>query len=263
MSEGSLSDSQCSVCFGLTRLDHAMHQSGGITTNNSFETDLQTKAEGAARLLFAGAFTKGLRPVPYIEHLGGVARLVADHGGADEQIAAAWLHDAVEDKGGIAVLAEIRKFWGETVSAIVEACTDSWVAKGVTKENWLTRKVRYINHIASAPPEYVIVCAADKLDNVKRCSDDYALDGEVLFEAFNEESGRGGQLWYYRRVTEELVKRGVDTGGLLEKLESSLSEWLAAVQAGNAGIDLESEFDRWCKTETETLPNVGEAPGRL
>ena len=240
-----------------------MHRAGGITTNNSFETDLQTKAEGAARLLFADTFTKGLRPVPYIEHLEGVAASVVVHGGSDEQVAAAWLHDAVEDKGGVAVLVEIRKFWGETVSAIVEACTDSWVAKGEPKEDWIPRKVRYINHIASAPPEYVIVCAADKLDNVERCSDDYGLDGEALFKAFNRDSGRGGQLWYYRRVTEELVKRGLDTGGLLEKLEISLLEWLDAVQANNADVDLESEFDGWCKKESETLPTVGEAPGRI
>ena len=240
-----------------------MHRAGGITTNNSFETDRQTKAKAEARRLFAGDFTKGLRPVPYIEHLEGVAASVAVHGGSDEQVAAAWLHDAVEDKGGAVRLVEIRKFWGETVAGIIDACSDSWVEDSKDKEDWLTRKVRYINHIASAPPEYVIVCAADKLDNVKRCSDDYGLDGEALFNAFNRDSGRGGQLWYYRRVTEELVKRGVDTGGLLEKLESSLSEWLDAVQAKNAGIDLESEFDGWCKKETETLPNVGEAPGRL
>jgi hypothetical protein len=234
-----------------------------MTTKNSFETDLQTKAEGAARLLFADTFTKGLRPVPYIEHLEGVAASVVVHGGSDEQVAAAWLHDAVEDKGGAERLDLIVTEYGSTVAAIVEACTDSWVADGVTKENWLTRKVRYINHIASAPPEYVIVCAADKLDNVERCSDDYGLDGEALFKNFNRDSGRGGQLWYYRRVTEELVKRGVDTGGLLERLESSLAAWLDTVQAKNAGVDLESEFDGWCKTERETLPNVGDAPGRI
>ena len=240
-----------------------MHQAGGITATNSFETDLQTKAEGAARLLFVGDLTKGPRPVPYIDHLERVARLVAVHGGADEQTAAAWLHDAAEDKGGADVLLEIRKLCGETVSSIVDACSDSWVVEGVPKENWIPRKVRYINHIASAPPEYVIVCAADKLDNVERCHKDYVIDGETLFKSFNKDSGRDGQLWYYRRVTEELVKRGVDTGGLLEKLESSLSEWLDAVQAGNAGVDLESEFDGWCKKERKELPTVGVAPGRL
>ncbi|AKL73859.1 HD domain [Actinobacteria bacterium IMCC26256] len=240
-----------------------MHQSGGITTNNSFETDRQTKAEAEARDLFDGDFTKGLRPVPYIEHLEGVAASVAVHGGSDEQVAAAWLHDAVEDKGGAVRLDLIVTEYGSTVAAIVEACTDSWVEDSKDKENWLTRKVRYINHIASAPSEYVIVCAADKLDNVNRCREDYLIDGEALFNAFNRDSGRGGQLWYYRRVTEELVKRGVDTGGLLERLESSLSEWLDAVQAKNAGIDLESEFDGWCKTERDTVPTVGEAPERL
>lgn len=240
-----------------------MHRAGGITTNNSFETDLQTKAEAEARLLFAGDFTKGLRPVPYIEHLEGVAASVADHGGSDEQVAAAWLHDAVEDKGGAAVLEDIRKLCGGTVSAIVDACSDSWVAEGETKEDWILRKVRYVDHIASAPPEYVIVCAADKLDNVNRCREDYLIDGEALFKTFNKDSGRGGQLWYYRRVTEELVKHGVDTGGLLERLESSLAEWLDAVQVKNAGVDLEAEFDGWCERERETLPTVGQAPGRL
>jgi hypothetical protein len=123
--------------------------------------------------------------------------------------------------------------------------------------------VRYINHIASAPPEYVIVCAADKFDNVERCRKDYANKGDALFARFKPESGRGGQIWYYRRVTEELVKRGVDTGGLLERLEISLSEWIDAVQAKNAGVDLEAEFDRWCEKERKELLDLGEAPGRL
>ena len=248
-----------------------MHWAGGITTNNSFETtrapdtviELENNAatlQDWARDWAAELFGETSHD---FEHFARVAGLVANHGGSDEQIAAAWLHDTVEDKGGAPVLLKIRKDYGETTCAIVDACSDSWVVKREDKENWIPRKVRYINHIASAPPEYVIVCAADKLDNVNRCREDYLIDGEALFNAFNRDSGRGGQLWYYRRVTEELVKRGVDTGGLLEKLESSLSEWLDAVQAKNAGIDLESEFDGWCKTERDTVPTVGEAPRRL
>lgn len=247
-----------------------MHRAGGITTNNSFETAgesdvtfapesgesiLQDWAKHWVTELFADSESD-------LEHFERVAGLVAFHGGSDEQVAAAWLHDVVEDKGGSAVLAEIRKLCGETVSAIVEGCTDSWVADREFKEDWIPRKVRYINHIASAPPEYVLVCAADKLDNVERCRKDYAIIGDALFARFKPESGRGGQLWYYRRVTEELVKRGVDTGGLLERLESSLSEWLDEVKAKNVGVDLEAEFYGWCKTEAETLLNLGEAPGR-
>lgn len=248
-----------------------MHRAGGITTKDSIETprapETTLEAESNATTLqdWARDWAEELfgDTSADCEHFRRVAGLVADHGGSDEQVAAAWLHDVVEDKGGSAVLEDIRKLCGGTVSAIVDACSDSWVARREDKENWIPRKVRYINHIASAPPEYVIVCAADKLDNVDRCSKDYANKGDALFARFKPESGRGGQLWYYRRVTEELVKRGVDTGGLLERLESSLSEWLDAVQVKNAGVDLEAEFDRWCKTERDTLPTVGEAPGRL
>jgi (p)ppGpp synthase/HD superfamily hydrolase len=34
---------------------------------------------------------------PYLRHLAAVARSVTEHGGTEEQIAAAWLHDAIED----------------------------------------------------------------------------------------------------------------------------------------------------------------------
>jgi len=248
-----------------------MHRAGGITTNNSFETprapettlevgDSATTHQDQASNWAAELF--GDTSSDY-HHFTRVAGLVADHGGSDEQVAAAWLHDTVEDRGGAPVLIDIRREYSDTVSAIVDACSDSWVIKREDKEDWIPRKVRYINHIASAPNEYVIVCAADKFDNVERCRNDYANKGDALFLRFKPESRRGGQLWYYRRVTEELVKRGLDTGGLLERLESSLAAWLDAVQANNAGIDLESEFDGWCKKESETLPTVGEAPGRL
>ena len=247
-----------------------MHWAGGITTNNSFETtrapdtviELENNAatlQDWARDWAAELFGETSHD---FEHFVRVAGLVANHGGSDEQIAAAWLHDTVEDKGGAPVLLKIRKDYGETTCAIVDACSDSWVVKREDKENWIPRKVRYINHIASAPPEYVIVCAADKLDNVERCRKDYANKGDSLFARFKPESGRDGQLWYYRRVTEELVKRGVNTGGLLERLESSLAAWRDEVKANNAGVDLEAEFDRWCEKESEILPTVGEAPGR-
>lgn len=51
--------------------------------------------EGLARTAHAGQQDKAGRP--YAEHLAAVAQGVASGGGSDEQIAAAWLHDAVED----------------------------------------------------------------------------------------------------------------------------------------------------------------------
>lgn len=58
--------------------------------------ELDTAAvEALARRVHAGQTDKAGRP--YAEHLAAVAAGVAAHGGSREQIAAAWLHDAVED----------------------------------------------------------------------------------------------------------------------------------------------------------------------
>ncbi|MEU3450915.1 HD domain-containing protein [Streptomyces thermolilacinus] len=54
-----------------------------------------TQVEALARRAHAGQTDKAGRP--YAEHLRAVAEGVRARGGSDEQIAAAWLHDAVED----------------------------------------------------------------------------------------------------------------------------------------------------------------------
>ncbi|MET4645233.1 HD domain-containing protein [Streptomyces sp. NPDC006539] len=54
-----------------------------------------TEVEAIARSAHAGQRDKAGRP--YAEHLAAVADGVRARGGSDDQIAAAWLHDAVED----------------------------------------------------------------------------------------------------------------------------------------------------------------------
>lgn len=53
------------------------------------------EVEAIARKAHAGQRDKAGRP--YTEHLAAVAEGVRLRGGSDEQISAAWLHDAVED----------------------------------------------------------------------------------------------------------------------------------------------------------------------
>lgn len=53
------------------------------------------EVERVAREAHAGQRDKAGRP--YAEHLAAVAEGVRARGGSDDQIAAAWLHDAVED----------------------------------------------------------------------------------------------------------------------------------------------------------------------
>jgi hypothetical protein len=215
--------------------------------------------------LFAGAVRKGRKgtpDVPYTLHLYEVAALVHEYGGDDDQIIAALLHDVVEDKGGADVLLRIEEEYGARVAALVDACTDSWVRDPSAKERWWPRKVRYINHIAEAALGAHLVCAADKVSNITSCINDYAEVRDGLFRVFNGGSGRDGQLWYYRRVTEELAKVNADTGGLVDRLQAAVEGWVREVEAQTDGPPIGGIYEQWCAAERETLPRLPPAPER-
>ena len=64
--------------------------------------------------------------VPYVTHLLAVAAIVGENGGTEYEVIAALLHDAPEDAGGEAQLAEIRARFGDGVAEIVAGCTDTY-----------------------------------------------------------------------------------------------------------------------------------------
>src|SRR4029079_9825770 len=63
---------------------------------------------------------------PYIGHLMGVASIVLDDGGTEDEAIAALLHDTAQDQGGRARVDASRARCGDAVAKIVEDCTDSW-----------------------------------------------------------------------------------------------------------------------------------------
>ena len=78
-----------------------------------------------------GDHTRKGNGVPYIGHLMGVASIVIDDGGTEDEAIAALLHDAPEDRGGRARLDDIRARFGDAVAKIVEDCTASWIRVSV------------------------------------------------------------------------------------------------------------------------------------
>ncbi|MFD7131826.1 HD domain-containing protein [Streptomyces sp. NPDC059894] len=96
------------------------------------------EVEAMARAAHAGQTDKAGRP--YTEHLRAVAEGVRARGGGDELIAAAWLHDAVED----GVLSEE---WLET-AALDQRTKD--VVRAVTKRPGETPEA-YARRILATP----------------------------------------------------------------------------------------------------------------
>jgi GTP pyrophosphokinase len=169
-----------------------------------------------ATQLHAGQTRKGSE-VPYIAHLLGVASTVLEHGANEDEAIAALLHDAIEDQGGAATREEIRRRFGDTVTEIVDGCTDS---DTTPKPPWRQRKEAYIAHIPTASASVLLVSAADKLYNARSVLNDYRLIGDAVWERF--QGGKNGSLWYYRAVVDAF--RSTGSSPLFDELERVVSE---------------------------------------
>lgn len=98
---------------------------------------------------------------PYVIHLREVALLVAEHGGDDAMIAAAWLHDVVEDTE--ITLDDVTGHFGNDVAALVFALTD---VSRPDDGNRATRKELDRRHVARAPARAMTIKLADIISNV-------------------------------------------------------------------------------------------------
>ena len=83
---------------------------------------LIAEAAAFARRVHANQIRPGVAQEPYSSHVGEVAELVDHSGGTAEEIAAAWLHDSVEDTR--TTLDEIITEFGVQVGMIVDGLTD-------------------------------------------------------------------------------------------------------------------------------------------
>jgi len=156
---------------------------------------------------------------PYVGHLLGVAAIVIQHGGGEDEAIAALLHDAVEDQGGLPRLGEIREKFGERVAYIVDGCTDSYEVSG-EKQEWGERKRAYIERVAQESADVRLVSAADKLANARDILSDFRAEGDAIFHRFK--GRKQGTLWYYRTLVN--VFREAGTNPLIEELDRVVTE---------------------------------------
>ena len=97
---------------------------------------------------------------PYIVHPAAVAAIVESVPHTPEMVAAAWLHDTIEDTN--ATLDEIRAEFGNEVAKLVWWLTD---VSRKTDGNRAVRKAIDRAHSAKAPPQAQTIKLADGIDN--------------------------------------------------------------------------------------------------
>jgi len=166
--------------------------------------------------------TRKQSAVPYISHLMAVASLVLEAGGDEDMAIAAFLHDVVEDCGGMPRLREVRKQFGSRVAKIVEGCTDSF---SEPKREWMERKKDYLREVKHADAETRLVSASDKLHNVRTILADYRQDREAIWTRFSGK--KEGTLWYYRALSDEYQRRSANR--ITRELEIAVADLELAV----------------------------------
>ena len=134
-------------------------------------SDLIREALEVARQAHAGQTRTGSGGRPYIEHPVAVAERLTEAGYPDEVLAAALLHDVVEDSE--LSVDDIRERFGNRVAQLVDVLTED-----ASIEPYEPRKQAHRERVGAADAEALAIFAADKLTNVSMLRSAYEAAGE-------------------------------------------------------------------------------------
>ncbi|MBQ6911758.1 MAG: bifunctional (p)ppGpp synthetase/guanosine-3',5'-bis(diphosphate) 3'-pyrophosphohydrolase [Bacteroidales bacterium] len=168
--------------------------------NKPLDTALLDRAIIFAVKAHAGTERRG-KGFPYIVHPMEAVEIVATITPDQELLAAAALHDVVEDTDVSAD--ELRREFGDRIAALVVAESDVF-EDGVSEEDsWHARKKAAIDRLARAPYEAKIVAMGDKLSNMRAIARDYAVKGDSLWSIFHAKDPKDHE-WHYRGLADSL-----------------------------------------------------------
>ena len=157
---------------------------------------LLTKAIAFASRKHEGQKRKGT-DIPYIVHPLEALSIASTLTNDENVLAAAVLHDVVEDCG--VSLRDIKFRFGKEVARLVAADTENKRENETAESTWKVRKQETLNHIEKMDKNSKIVVLADKLSNMRAIYRDYDNLGDSLWQKFNCKDKKE-QKWYYEQI---------------------------------------------------------------
>ena len=168
--------------------------------NKPLNTELLDRAIIFAVKAHAGTERRG-KGYPYIVHPLEAVEIVATMTADQELLAAAALHDTVEDTD--VTVDQIRAEFGERIAALVASESDTF-EEGVSEEaSWHSRKRAAIERLARASHDAKIVALGDKLSNMRAIARDYAVQGDALWNIFHAKDPKDHE-WDLRGLADSL-----------------------------------------------------------
>ena len=139
----------------------------------------------------------------YILHPLEVMTIVASLTEDEDVLAAAVLHDVVEDAG--VTKEELQEAFCCKVADLVMAESEDKMRDLPSEDSWKARKQATIDHLAGLEKDALLICLGDKLANLREISRDYAEIGDTLWAHFNQKDKKEHR-WYYSSIFEILAK---------------------------------------------------------
>ena len=119
----------------------------------------------------AGQGRPNISREPKIIHVAEVAALVENHGGSAEEIAAAWLHDIIEDTQ--TTREEVVDVFGAEIAEIVDGMTDP---DGYAALPLIERKKLQADRLVSKRKSVKLIKICDQYSNILSVLNDPPLD---------------------------------------------------------------------------------------
>ena len=173
--------------------------------NKYIDTDLLDRAIVFAVQAHHNTERRG-KGFPYIVHPMEAVEIVATITSDQELLAAAALHDTIEDTD--VTVEQIREAFGERVAELVHAESDQLNGEVFTgganeSETWHQRKQAAIDRLAAASHDAKIVAMGDKLSNMRAIWRDYQTKGDELWNIFHVKD-KTSHEWHYRGLAASL-----------------------------------------------------------
>lgn len=168
-------------------------------------------------IIFAAKAHDGMRRkkrmAPYILHPMEAAVIVGTMTDDQDLIAAAALHDVVEDAG--VTIEEVEAKFGKRVRELVEAETEDKREDQPPAETWRIRKEETLAVLEKTDDmDVLMVWIGDKLANMRAIYRDWKIEGDAMWQRFNQKDPKE-QGWYYATIV-KLTERLSHTSAWLE-----------------------------------------------
>jgi len=170
---------------------------------------LNEKARELAREIHHGHIRKSNGMGYFDAHLDPVGCVLKESGYDDLTIAAGYLHDTLEDRGGEETERKISELDERLLPIIRELSEDK-------AGTWDERKDSVVAHISTMSNEAAAVKAADVLSNLRGCARDGYGKRDTFWKAFKVD--REKSIWFYRSCIDKLL----DHRGVSEAMKNEL-----------------------------------------